>query len=45
MARPPPPEPNFTPWETPAGLPKLGDVLYERCTRDLGGSVARITRP
>jgi len=43
MAKAPQPEPNFTPWEAPAGLPNLGDVLYERCTRDLGGSVARIT--
>jgi naphthoate synthase/2-ketocyclohexanecarboxyl-CoA hydrolase len=43
MAKAPQPEPNFTPWEVPAGLPNLGDVLYERCTRDLGGSVARIT--
>lgn len=43
MAKTPAPEPTFTPWETPAGLPNLGDVLYERCTRDLGGSVARVT--
>lgn len=43
MAKEPQPDPTFTSWETPAGLPDLGDVLYERCTRDLGGSVARIT--
>lgn len=36
-------EPSFTPWEVPDKLPVLKDVLYERCTRNLGGSVARIT--
>lgn len=43
MSRKPQPEATFTAWEVPAGLPDLGEVLYERCTRDLGGSVARIT--
>lgn len=33
----------FTPWSVPDKLPALSDVLYERCTRQLGGSVARIT--
>jgi dihydroxynaphthoic acid synthetase len=36
-------EPTFSAWEVPADLPKLADVLYERCTRSIGGSVARIT--
>jgi dihydroxynaphthoic acid synthetase len=37
------PEATFSTWEVPPGLPDLGDVLYERCTRSLGGCVARIT--
>ena len=36
-------EPTFSAWEVPANLPKLADVLYERCTRSIGGSAARIT--
>ncbi|RPI09095.1 MAG: 1,4-dihydroxy-6-naphthoate synthase [Actinobacteria bacterium] len=36
-------EATFSAWEVPANLPKLADVLYERCTRSIGGSVARIT--
>lgn len=34
---------SWSPWEVPTGLPQLEDVLYERCTRSTGGSVARIT--
>lgn len=30
-------------WATPAGAPELTDVIYERCTRKTGGSVARVT--
>jgi len=33
----------FSQWQVPAGLPDLGDVLYERCTRSTGGSVARVS--
>src|SRR5690606_38433587 len=33
----------FSPWQVPVGLPDLGDVLYERCTRSTGGSVARVS--
>jgi naphthoate synthase/2-ketocyclohexanecarboxyl-CoA hydrolase len=36
-------EPTFSAWEVPANLPALGDVLYERSTRSIGGSVARIS--
>lgn len=36
-------EATFSAWETPEELPALGDVLYERCTRSAGGSVARIS--
>lgn len=36
-------EVSFSDWEVPAGLPDLGDVLYERCTRSIGGSVARVS--
>jgi dihydroxynaphthoic acid synthetase len=31
------------PWTVPAGAPELEDVIYERRTRNAGGSVARIT--
>src|SRR5690625_4812345 len=34
---------SWSPWVTPADAPKLEDVIYERCTRSTGGSVARIT--
>jgi dihydroxynaphthoic acid synthetase len=34
---------SWGPWRTPAGTPDLTDVIYERCTRSTGGSVARIT--
>ena len=37
------PEVQWTAWEVPAGLPPMGDILYERCTRSIGGSAARIT--
>jgi len=43
MSKQPPYEPKFGPWQVPDDLPALKDVLYERCTRDIGGSVARIT--
>ncbi len=43
MSKPQAPEPTFSAWEVPADLPALGDVLYERCTRSIGGSVARVT--
>lgn len=43
MSKAAPLEPTFTPWSVPEDLPKLSDVLYERCSRSLGGSVARIT--
>lgn len=34
---------TWSDWEVPAGLPELTEVLYERCTRSTGGSVARIS--
>jgi dihydroxynaphthoic acid synthetase len=34
---------SWTPWEVPKKAPQLDEVLYERCTRSTGGSVARIT--
>ena len=37
------PEVQWSPWEIPAGLPPMGDILYDRCTRSIGGSAARIT--
>lgn len=36
-------EPTFSAWEVPANAPTLVDVIYERCTRSIGGCVARIT--
>ncbi|MFJ2033176.1 enoyl-CoA hydratase-related protein [Streptosporangium sp. NPDC087985] len=34
---------EWTPWVVPPNAPKLDEVIYERCNRTTGGSVARIT--
>jgi dihydroxynaphthoic acid synthetase len=36
-------ETAWSAWSVPADAPSLTDVIYERCTRSAGGSVARIT--
>jgi dihydroxynaphthoic acid synthetase len=40
MARP---EATFTPWAPDPAAPAFEDIIYERCTRSLGGGAARIT--